>query len=144
MNLNELKYTDGARQDRMRRRGGSKGKTCGKGHKGQSARSGASIPARREGGQTPLYRRLPKFGFTSRVSLTHAKLPLSVIASVPDELVGTISVDLLKALDLIPNSVKTVKIYLSGNDDRAFSFLPDVLVTKGVRALMEERNKIAS
>ena len=113
MNMNELQSVRGSRIEKLRRRGGSKGKTCGRGHKGQKARSGSSIPARREGGQTPLYRRLPKFGFTSKIALTHARLPLRILNKIPDELTQNVSIDLLKALDLIPNCTRSVKIYLS-------------------------------
>ena len=60
MKLHELKYTDGARQDSKRL-----GKTAGKGHKGQNARSGGGVALGFEGGQTPIYRRIPKRGFTN-------------------------------------------------------------------------------
>ena len=137
MNLNELQYTEGSRIEKMRRRGGSKGKTCGRGHKGQKARSGSSIPARREGGQTPLYRRLPKFGFNSAKALTHARLPLSVFNKIPDEFIGDISIDVLKALDLISFSKKSVKIYLSGTETRKCIVAPDIQLTSGVKALLD-------
>lgn len=68
MNLSELKPADGAKQSNEFRRGrghgSGNGKTAGKGHKGQKARSGAPRPGF-EGGQLPLYRRLPKRGFTN-------------------------------------------------------------------------------
>ena len=66
LKLNELKYRPGAKKKKMRvGRGTSagKGKTCGRGHKGQTSRSGGTKGIRFEGGQTPLYRRLPKRGF---------------------------------------------------------------------------------
>lgn len=138
MNMNELQYTEGSRIPKSRRRGGSKGKTCGRGHKGQKARSGSSIPARREGGQTPLYRRLPKFGFTSHIALTHARLPLRILNKVPDELMQNISIELLKALDLIPLNTKSVKIYLSGTELRSFKVSEDILLTSGVAKILEE------
>ena len=72
MNLSELKPAEGAKQSNEFRRGrghgSGNGKTAGKGHKGQKARSGAPRPGF-EGGQMPLYRRLPKRGFTNRNSL---------------------------------------------------------------------------
>lgn len=67
MKLNELRDNDGARKERMRVGrgiGSGKGKTAGSGHKGQKARSGVAINGF-EGGQMPIYRRLPKRGFTS-------------------------------------------------------------------------------
>lgn len=136
MNLNELNYTQGTRIEKTRRRGGSKGKTCGRGHKGQKARSGSSIPARREGGQTPLYRRLPKFGFNSAKARTHARLPLSVFNKIPDDLLEHVSINLLKALDLIPHAMQSVKIYLSGSETRKFTIAPDIRLTAGVKAAL--------
>ncbi|MGL5540405.1 MAG: 50S ribosomal protein L15 [Erysipelotrichaceae bacterium] len=68
MKLHEMKYTEGARQERKRigrGHGSGNGKTAGKGHKGQNARSGGGVRLGFEGGQTPLYRRLPKRGFTN-------------------------------------------------------------------------------
>ncbi|OCN03503.1 50S ribosomal protein L15 [Erysipelotrichaceae bacterium MTC7] len=68
MKLHEMKYNDGARKDRKRLgrgHGSGQGKTAGKGHKGQNARSGGGVRLGFEGGQTPLARRLPKRGFTN-------------------------------------------------------------------------------
>lgn len=68
MKLHEMQYTEGARQERYRKgrgHGSGNGKTAGKGHKGQNARSGGGVRLGFEGGQTPLARRLPKRGFTN-------------------------------------------------------------------------------
>ena len=68
MKLHELTYTEGSRKDRKRigrGHGSGQGKTAGKGHKGQNARSGGGVRIGFEGGQTPLFRRLPKRGFTN-------------------------------------------------------------------------------
>lgn len=68
MNLNELKPADGARKDVVRvgrGTGSGCGKTSGRGHKGQKARSGGGVRPGFEGGQMPIYRRLPKRGFTN-------------------------------------------------------------------------------
>lgn len=143
MNMNELQYVQGSRIEKTRRRGGSKGKTCGRGHKGQKARSGSSIPANREGGQTPLYRRLPKFGFTSKIALTHARLPLRILNKIPDELAQHVSIALLKALDLIPSNIQTVKIYASGTETRAFVISEEITLTKGVVAALAENSTAA-
>ena len=69
MKLNELKYTEGARRESKRigrGHGSGNGKTAGKGHKGQNARSGGGVRPGFEGGQMPLYRRLPKRGFHNK------------------------------------------------------------------------------
>lgn len=68
MKLHEMKYTEGSRQENYRKgrgHGSGNGKTAGKGHKGQNARSGGGVRLGFEGGQTPLARRLPKRGFTN-------------------------------------------------------------------------------
>jgi large subunit ribosomal protein L15 len=68
MKLHELKPAEGSRKERKRLGrgiGSGQGKTAGKGHKGQNARSGGGVRLGFEGGQTPLYRRLPKRGFTN-------------------------------------------------------------------------------
>lgn len=68
MKLHELKPAEGSRQERKRKGRGigtGNGKTAGKGHKGQNARSGGGVRLGFEGGQTPLFRRLPKRGFTN-------------------------------------------------------------------------------
>ncbi|MDQ0360046.1 50S ribosomal protein L15 [Breznakia pachnodae] len=68
MKLHEMKYNEGARKSRKRLgrgHGSGTGKTAGKGHKGQNARSGGGVRLGFEGGQTPLARRLPKRGFTN-------------------------------------------------------------------------------
>lgn len=68
MKLNELQFTEGARKTSKRLgrgQGSGQGKTAGKGHKGQNARSGGGVAIGFEGGQTPLWRRLPKRGFTN-------------------------------------------------------------------------------
>ena len=81
MDLTNLKPASGSTQSRKRiARGvgsGYGGHSSTKGNKGQKARSGASIPSWFEGGQMPLQKRLPKYGFTSRVSRTTAQVRLA-------------------------------------------------------------------
>lgn len=69
MDLSNLTPPDGANQDAERAgrgEGSGNGKTCGRGHKGQKARSGGNVHPRFEGGQMPIYRRLPKYGFNNK------------------------------------------------------------------------------
>ena len=85
------------------------GKTCGRGHKGQHARTGGSIKANFEGGQMPIYRRLPKRGFRSKVNIHTAELALSILESFnPD---SVITLEVLKDWDLVKNSTKKVRIF---------------------------------
>ena len=86
MDLSNLRPADGAKQsDNFRRgrgHGSGNGKTAGKGHKGQKARSGATRPGF-EGGQMPLYRRIPKRGFHNKWATNYLIVNLSQLASVP-------------------------------------------------------------
>jgi len=80
MNLNEMKYNPGARQTtkRLGRGPGSGlGKTSGKGHKGQNARSGGGVAIGFEGGQTPLYKRIPKRGFKNFARINYSIVNLA-------------------------------------------------------------------
>ncbi|MEH6941149.1 50S ribosomal protein L15 [Bacillus sp. JJ722] len=82
MKLHELKPAEGSRQDRKRKGrgiGSGNGKTAGKGHKGQNARSGGGVRLGFEGGQTPLFRRLPKRGFTNINRKEYAVVNLDVL-----------------------------------------------------------------
>jgi len=88
MRFEDLRPNDGARKDRRRLGrgpGSGLGKTGGKGGKGQTARKGGGIRAGFEGGQTPLYRRLPKRGFTNPCAIAVSALNLRDIASKVDE-----------------------------------------------------------
>jgi len=84
------------------------GKTCGRGHKGQHARTGSSVKANFEGGQMPIYRRLPKRGFRSKVNIHTAELPLSLFETFTPDTV--ITLELLKVWDLVKNSTQKVRI----------------------------------
>ncbi|MCP4395516.1 MAG: 50S ribosomal protein L15 [Alphaproteobacteria bacterium] len=86
MKLNDLKDNEGARKERTRVGrgiGSGKGKTCGRGHKGQKSRSGVSINGF-EGGQMPLYRRLPKRGFNNIFRKTFAEVNLGSLQEALD------------------------------------------------------------
>ena len=89
--------------------GSGTGKTAGRGHKGQKSRSGGNLRPGFEGGQMPLQMRVPKFGFTSRVSRVTQSLNVKVLADVKK-----IDIENLKKLGLIKKSTKKVKIYGEG------------------------------
>lgn len=80
MKLNELKNVEGAKTEGFKKGrglGSGKGKNCGTGNKGQKSRSGGVKAPGFEGGQTPLYRRLPKFGFTNNAHKEYAIVNVS-------------------------------------------------------------------
>ena len=114
--------------------GSGRGKTCGKGHKGQKARSGGRVPFGFEGGQMPLYRRLPKFGFNSRKARERDEIRLSELSQVQGEDIDLTS---LRAAGLINANIKRAKIILQGTVERAFNIKKDVEMTKGARAAIE-------
>ena len=111
MNLSNLHFAEGSRQsDNFRRgrgHGSGNGKTAGKGHKGQKARSGAPRPGF-EGGQMPLYRRLPKRGFTNRNSKDIVAINLAALEVFENEAV--VSVETLIEAGIVKNPRDGVKI----------------------------------
>ena len=111
MNLSNLHFAEGSRlSDNFRRgrgHGSGNGKTAGKGHKGQKARSGAPRPGF-EGGQMPLYRRLPKRGFTNRNSKEIVAIKLSALEVFENEAV--VSVETLIEAGIVKNPRDGVKI----------------------------------
>jgi len=136
MRLNELSPGNGAKKEGKRfGRGHSagQGKTCGRGQKGQHARSGGYHKVGFEGGQMPLQRRLPKVGFTSRMAKKSAELRLHELAIPTDDV---IDMDCLKKLHLVPATVTKVKIIKSGELDKAVK-VSGLAVTKGARAAIE-------
>lgn len=136
MRLNTLSPAPGSKQapKRVGRGIGSGlGKTGGRGHKGQKSRSGGGVRRGFEGGQMPLYRRLPKFGFTSRKSMFTAEVRLSELAKVNGDVVDLYT---LKAANIIGIEIKYVKIILSGELARPVT-VRGLRVTKGARAAIE-------
>ena len=130
MRLNTLSPAPGAKTDKKRVGrgiGSGLGKTGGRGHKGQKSRSGGSVRPGFEGGQMPLQRRLPKFGFTSRKSLVTDEVTLSEIAKVEGEVV---SLETLKAAGLVKKDMLFVKVVKSGEVSRAVT-VTGLKVTKG-------------
>ena len=115
MDLSNLRPADGAKQsDNFRRgrgHGSGKGKTAGKGHKGQKARSGGTRPGF-EGGQMPLYRRIPKRGFTNRNSKTIVGINVSALEVFDNDAV--VSVETLIEAGIVKNPRDGVKILGNG------------------------------
>ena len=137
MRLNNLSPGKGAKKVGKRLgRGHSagQGKTSGRGQKGQHARSGGYHKVGFEGGQMPLQRRLPKVGFRSRMAKYSAELRLHELA-IPDA--DEITIDVLKAANLVPAFVTKVKVIKSGEIDKAVK-LKGIAVTKGARAEIEK------
>jgi large subunit ribosomal protein L15 len=137
MRLNDLKPASGSRPAAKRRGrgiGSGLGKTGGRGVKGQKSRSGGTVKPGFEGGQMPLQRRLPKFGFTSRLAAVTAEVRLAELAKVDGDVIDLAS---LKAANVIRNDMRRAKIVLSGEIARAVT-VSGLMITKGARAAIEQ------
>jgi large subunit ribosomal protein L15 len=132
MELNTIEPGIGAKKAKRRLGrgiGSGLGKTSGKGHKGQKARAGGYHKVGFEGGQMPLQRRLPKFGFTSQKSLTKAEIRLSDLNKVVGDVVDLLS---LIASKIVPINCTSAKIFASGTLNRALT-IKGLPISQGAR-----------
>ncbi|MEJ6611717.1 MAG: 50S ribosomal protein L15 [Porticoccus sp.] len=113
--------------------GSGLGKTAGRGHKGQKSRSGGSVRPGFEGGQMPLQKRLPKYGFTSRISRVTSEIRLSELNQIDGDIVDIQS---LRAAGLINSHITRAKVFLSGELSKAV-VLKGLRVTKGAKIAIE-------
>ena len=137
MRLNTLKPAPGSKQNRHRVGrgvGSGWGKTAGRGHKGQRARSGGFHKLGFEGGQMPLHRRLPKRGFKSLTHMDVAEVRLGAL-----EALQATDIDLaaLQAAGIVSKKVLGAKIILSGKLSRKITVKGDVKASKGARSAIE-------
>ena len=136
MKLNTIKPAVGEKTSRKRvgrGMGSGLGKTCGRGHKGQQSRSGGFTKIGFEGGQMPLQRRLPKVGFTSRISKITSQVTLSQLDKLSEK---DINIDVLKKNNLVTKNITRVKVMLSGEIKRAVN-LSGIRATKGAKVAIE-------
>lgn len=136
MRLNSLSPAEGAKHSGKRLGrgiGSGLGKTSGRGHKGQKSRTGGGVRRGFEGGQMPLYRRLPKFGFTSLKSLHIAEVRLNDLAKVDGNLV---TLETLKTANVITKDILSAKVILSGKIEQAVT-VKGLRVTKGAKVAIE-------
>lgn len=137
MKLNSLSPDPGSRPNKVRVGrgiGSGKGKTCGKGHKGQKSRAGGYHKINFEGGQMPIQRRLPKMGFKSRTAKKVDQITLSELSSIGVELVD---LSVLKCSGLVSSAMRDVKIILSGEVNTPIK-VKGLRVTKGARLAIEQ------
>ncbi|MBE2894525.1 50S ribosomal protein L15 [Spirabiliibacterium falconis] len=136
MRLNTLSPAEGSKQSAKRVGrgiGSGLGKTSGRGHKGQKSRNnGGGVRRGFEGGQMPLYRRLPKFGFTSRKAQVTTEIRLDDLAKVE----GEVTLESLKAANIISNHIESVKVILAGEVKSAV-VVRGLRATKGAKAAIE-------
>ena len=137
MRLNQIKPAAGAKHAKKRVGrgiGSGLGKTAGRGHKGQKARSGGFHKVGFEGGQMPLHRRLPKRGFISLSRGDTAEGRLSSLDKLP---VDEIDIAVLKQAGVVPHAALSAKVILNGEIKRKVK-LRGLLVTKGARSAIEK------
>lgn len=136
MYLNTLEPNLGARKKSTRvgrGTGSGLGKTCGRGHKGQHARAGGYHKIGFEGGQMPIQRRVPKYGFKSRKAFLTAEVRLHELKGVATEVIDILS---LKKANIVGNHIKYVKIIASGEINHAVTVV-GIKVTTGAKKLIE-------
>lgn len=136
MKLNTLSPAPGSRPSSKRVGrgiGSGLGKTGGRGHKGQKSRSGGGVRPGFEGGQMPIQRRLPKFGFTSRQAQYVTEIRLNELVAAG---VDVVDLDALKKADIIGDKIKRARVILSGDINKAIT-VKGLKVTKGAKAAIE-------
>ena len=138
MDLSSLKYAPGSRKTRKRvgrGPGSGWGKTSGRGHKGAGSRSGSKRRAWFEGGQMPLQRRIPKFGFHNPFRVEYAVVNISQLEKMDD--VTEFTPDVMQEKGLIRNFKKPVKILGNGELTRKI----DVKAHKFSKSAVEKIEK---
>ena len=136
MRLNTLSPAEGAKHSAKRRGrgiGSGLGKTGARGHKGQKSRTGGGVRRGFEGGQMPLYRRLPKFGFTSMKAAVTAEVRLDDLNKIGS---GIVTLETLKEANLLTKDIKFAKVILAGELNTKL-VIRGLRVTKGARAVIE-------
>lgn len=136
MFLNTIQAAEGARKKAKRVGrgiGSTDGKTCGRGHKGQKARSGGYHKVGFEGGQMPLQRRLPKVGFTSRTKKFTSEIRLHELNGLEHEV---IDLQVLIDSNIVPIFTKKVKLINTGSINKAVT-LKGLSVTEGAKLAIE-------
>lgn len=137
MNLNTLRPAPGSKTPAKRVGrgiGSGKGKTCGRGHKGQRARAGGFHKVGFEGGQMPLQRRIPKSGFKTLKSLYRVEIRLSDLNKMTSE---TVDMETLLASGIINSNIKDVKIILAGTIGKPLT-IRGLPITAGAKSAIEQ------
>jgi large subunit ribosomal protein L15 len=136
MNLNSISPAPGSKKAAKRVGrgiGSGLGKTCGRGHKGLKSRSGGSVAPGFEGGQQPLQRRLPKFGFTSRKAGFSTEVRLDTLQKLGLE---SVNLEALKEAKVVNSNIKVVKVIASGEITSAVT-VSGLRVTSGAKKAIE-------
>lgn len=136
--LNSLRPARGSKKARKRVGRGiaaGGGKTAGRGHKGQRSRSGGSVRPGFEGGQLPLQKRIPAFGFRSRIGQRTGEVRTGELAAGADS-EGVVSLASLQSAGMVRKDMIRARVFLSGRID-APVVVRGLTVTKGAQAAIE-------
>lgn len=143
MKLHELQVTEGARREHFRKGrglGSGNGKTAGKGHKGQNARSGGGVALGFEGGQLPLFRRLPKRGFKNVNHVNYATINVKDLNRFED---GTVvSPALLKEIGLLTKEYNGLKVLGDGKLEKKLTVQANAFSKSAEKAISDAGGKI--
>lgn len=133
-----MKFNPGARSTRKRLgrgQGSGTGKTAGKGHKGQNARSGGGVAIGFEGGQTPIYKTLPKRGFTNCNRLEYAIINLSDLNKFEDG--ATVNFEILKQAGIVKKQLNGLKVLGNGTLEKKVNVTCNK-ISKSAQAAIEK------
>ena len=143
MKLHELQSTDGSRFEHYRKGrglGSGNGKTAGKGHKGQNARSGGGVALGFEGGQLPLFRRLPKRGFKNVNRVEYAVVNVQDLNRFEE---GTVvSPALLKEVGLLTKEYSGLKVLGGGTLEKKLTVQAHAFSKSAEKAISDAGGKI--
>ena len=143
MNLHEMKYNKGARHTKKilgRGQGSGQGKTAGKGHKGQNARSGGGVAIGFEGGQTPFFKSMPKRGFTNFNRLEYAIVNLSDLNRFDEG--TTVTADLLKQAGLVKKQLNDLKVLGNGKLEKKVNVTCNKISKSALAAIEKAGGKV--
>ena len=142
MRLNTINPSPGSRKNSKRVGrgiGSGFGKTAGRGHKGLKSRSGGKVKAGFEGGQMPLQKRLPKFGFSSRIGRLTAQIRLGELNRIQGDV---IDLEALRSAGLVSKNTERVRVFLSGEILKSITTKGLVLTAGAHRAVEEAGGKV--
>ncbi len=137
MRLNTINPSPGSRKNSKRVGrgiGSGYGKTAGRGHKGLKSRSGGKVKAGFEGGQMPLQKRLPKFGFSSRIGRLTAQIRLGELNRIQADV---IDLEALRSAGLVSKTTERIRVFLSGEILKSIT-TKGLVLTAGARRAVEE------
>lgn len=144
MKLNELKNNPGSTHRRKivgRGPGSGHGKTAGRGEKGQKARSGSSIKPWFEGGQNPLYKRIPSRGFNNaRFTTRYAVVNVSALNRFDDN--TTVTPELLKETGLVKKQLNGIKILGSGTLEKKLTVKANLFTNSAINKIEKNGGKV--